>query len=241
MRQVPHYLIIGNGRVSRHFQYYFSRLNLPYTLWHRRLPHAQLHHALTLATHVLLLVNDSAIDSFIAEHLREAASRLIHFSGSLVTENAYGAHPLMTFSEALYDLEHYQAIPFVLDHDAPEFENLLPGLPNQHVRLHKTLKPKYHALCVMSGNFSCILWQKLFKTLEQEFSIPASVAYPYLYQQTQNLLLNPDTALTGPLVRGDDATIEKNLAALEDDVFRNVYESFAAAYKKTEEIKHEHI
>jgi len=164
--------------------------------------------------------------------LQHTKSMRVHFSGSLVTEQANGAHPLMTFSDTLYDLEHYQAIPFVLDHDAAEFSELLPGLPNQFARLHKSLKPKYHALCVLSGNFSCMLWQKLFQTLEQEFNIPQSVAFPYLYQQTQNLLMNPQTALTGPLVRGDNITIKKNLAALETDSFQAVYTSFISSYQQ---------
>ncbi|MCW5584207.1 MAG: DUF2520 domain-containing protein, partial [Gammaproteobacteria bacterium] len=153
MRQVPHYLIIGNGRAARHVQYYFSQLQLSYSSWSRYQPYAQLSCALDRATHVLLLISDNAIEHFIQEHLQNSQSIHIHFSGSLVTNNAYGAHPLMTFNESLYDLQHYQAIPFVLDHDAAPFEELLPGLPNQHVRLHKSLKPKYHALCVLSGNF----------------------------------------------------------------------------------------
>jgi 2-dehydropantoate 2-reductase len=244
MRQVPRYLIIGNGRVARHFHHYFSQLQLQYTSWHRQQPLFQLHQALDQTTHVLLLISDSAIENFSAEHLQHKSLTLVHFSGSLIAENIYGAHPLMTFSETLYDLEKYQAIPFVLDHDAPEFAEILPGLPNQHVRLHKSLKPKYHALCVMSGNFSCLLWQKFFNTLEQEFDIPPSVAYPYLYQQTQNLLTCPGSALTGPLVRGDSITIEKNLAALESDPFQAVYKSFISCYQQNklhEDANHEHI
>lgn len=231
MRQVPHYLIIGNGRVASHMRHYFTLLHLSYSSWHRQQHHSQLIQALKLATHVLLLISDHAVDSFIAEHLQPHHSRLIHFSGSLVTDNAYGVHPLMTFSDGLYELEQYQAIPFIIDHDALPFEDLLPGIANQHMRLQKSLKPKYHALCVMSGNFSCILWQKFFNTLESEFNIPKSFAYLYLHQQTQNLLTRPQTALTGPLVRGDKITIEKNIAALENDPFQEVYQSFIDCYQ----------
>ncbi|EKD71772.1 MAG: hypothetical protein ACD_46C00103G0013, partial [uncultured bacterium] len=126
----------------------------------------------------------------------------------------------------------YQSIPFILDHDAPSFSELLPGLPNSHVRLHKSLKAKYHALCVMSGNFSCLLWQKLFSDFEKELKLPREVAYPYLQQQMHNLIDNPTQALTGPLIRGDTKTIEKNLSALEGDPFKQVYESFIACYQQ---------
>ncbi len=33
MRQVPNYLIIGSGRIARHFSYYLQLLQLPYRQW----------------------------------------------------------------------------------------------------------------------------------------------------------------------------------------------------------------
>jgi len=235
MRQVPHYLIIGNGRVARHFQHYFSLLQLSYTNWHRQQPITKLEDAIKSASHILLLISDHSIDNFITRYLNHTESRLIHFSGSLTTTLAYGTHPLMTFGENLYALEQYQTIPFVIDDDAPDFVELFPQLPNQSVRLVKALKAKYHALCVLSGNFSCMLWQKLFNSLQEEFNLSAEIAYPYLLQQTQNILNNPKTALTGPLVRNDVKTIAKNLAALDADPFQQVYQSFVECYLKLHE------
>jgi len=240
MRQVPRYLLIGNGRISRHFQHYFSLLQLPYSCWHRQQPIAQLEHELQHASHVLILIRDQAIEAYAATHLRHSPALRIHFSGSLITDQAFGAHPLSSFSESLWSLDQYQKVPFILDHDAPDFEKLLPGLPNPHVRLHKSFKPKYHALCVLSGNFTCLLWQKFFTHLTQEFHIPTAMAYPFLQQITQNLLLHPEKALTGPLVRNDVETIEKNLRALEADPYQEVYQSFVQCYQKMmEENEHE--
>lgn len=233
MRQVPHYLIIGNGRVARHFQKYFASQQISFSSWHRQQDITELQPQ--SATHILLLISDNAIEDFITQHLQNSQAILIHFSGSLTSQKAYGAHPLMTFSENLYSLEQYKNIPFVIDQDAPEFADLLPGLPNRHVRLDKARKAKYHALCVLSGNFSCMLWQKLFSTLEQEFNFSADIAYPYFLQQSQNIFDNPKTALTGPLVRNDLETINKNLAALDLDPFKEVYKSFVTCYKKLNE------
>ena len=126
-------------------------------------------------------------------------------------------------------------IYFILDRDAPDFADLLPGLPNAHARLDTAQKAKYHALCVMAGNFSCLLWQKLFDTLQSDFDIPATAAGPYLKQQTENLLADYQTALTGPLARGDTATIARNMAALKDDEFQAVYHAFVEAYKGKQE------
>lgn len=239
MRQVPRYLIIGDGRVARHFQHYFSLLHLSYSVWHRAQPIEKLQDSVSQSTHILVLIKDQAIDAFCETYLQKTSALCIHFSGSHTTSYAFGAHPLMTFHHDKYALEDYLAIPFVVDHGAPEFEKLLPGLPNKNIKLNKLAKAKYHALCVMSGNFSCILWQKLFVSFEEEFNIPAAFAHPYLHQQTKNLLSDAKTALTGPLVRNDTATLQKNMTALENDPFQEIYLSFVECYKKIGEVKHE--
>ncbi len=236
MRQVPHYLIIGNGRVARHFLHYFNLLNIQCDNWHRQESFALLSEKINQATHILILISDSEIEKFAEMHLRHTDAMLIHFSGSLVSEKIFGAHPLMCFNPTLYSDDQYPKIPFIIDHDAPDFESLLPGLPNQHVRLNKEQKAKYHALCVMSGNFSCILWQKLFSGLEKEFQIPAEIAHGYLMQQTNNLIQNPKTALTGPLVRNDKNTLEKNISALANDPFQTIYKSFVTCYEQLQKV-----
>ena len=238
MRQVPHYLIIGNGRVAKHFKHYFSLLKIPFSSWNKAETTLDLKNKLSHASHALVLISDDAINSFIEKHFNENNNAIwIHFSGSLVSPIAIGAHPLMSFNSGFYILDHYKNIPFILDHDAPEFERILPGLPNPHAYLNKNLKAKYHALCVLSGNFSCLLWQKLFSDFKKEFHFPASIAHPYLLQQTQNLISDFNTALTGPLVRNDKHTIEKNLQALNGDFFQEIYKAFVDCYEKIQEEK----
>lgn len=233
MRQVPYYLLIGNGNVARHFQHYLSLVQQAFQTWHRSEPLAKLEQALSRATHVLVLISDKALENFIINHCMNTRALLIHFSGSLATDKAHGAHPLMTFSKHLYNLDLYQLIPFVIDQDAPAFAELLPGFKNPSVRLEKSLKSKYHALCVLSGNFSCILWQKLFSSFETEFNIPKTITYPYLIQQMQNLMNDSDHALSGPLKRNDHETLEKNLQALTHDPFQEIYKSFVSCYQNS--------
>jgi len=230
MQQAPHYLIIGNGRVARHFLHYLSLLNLPVSQWHRGENLAGLRELLPSATHILLLISDEAIEPFIEDHLQATSAVRVHFSGALASRMAHGAHPLMTFNWGLYTLEKYRSIPFVVDADAPAFETLLPGLPNTHQALPVHLKAKYHAVCVLSGNFSCLLWQKFFDTLASEFHFPPEMGHAVLRQQMENLLEDWTSAFTGPLARGDRKTIEKNLVALRGDPFKAIYQSFVDAY-----------
>ncbi|MCL5260733.1 MAG: DUF2520 domain-containing protein [Gammaproteobacteria bacterium] len=232
MQQVP--LIIGNGRLARHLQYYFSLLHLPFVSWHRDQPLMLLYEKVDCVSTILILINDDAIEPFAKQYLSTTKAKLIHCSGSFFSNKIFGAHPLMTFGKDLYSEATYRSIPFIVDENAPSWEELFPDLPNMHFRLNPANKAKYHALCVLSGNFSCLLWQKLFHALEKELHLPAKIAYPFFWRQMQNLLDNPSTALTGPVSRQDVTTINKNLAALVGDPFYQVYQSFINCYQKLE-------
>ncbi len=231
MRQVPEYLLIGNGRVARHMACYFNFLGISYTQWHRGMSEDLLAAQARAASHILLLIRDDAIADFAQFHLSDIGALKVHFSGVLNVNGVYGAHPLMTFGPDLYTREKYETIPFVVEQGAPAFADLLPGLANPHAVITQEDKPKYHALCAMAGNFSCLLWQKLMHDFEHEFDLPAELAQPFLRQQTENLLADYKSALTGPLVRGDNATLSKHVQALKDDPFGAVYQSFISAYR----------
>lgn len=225
------YLMIGNGRVATHMSQYLQMLGLDFLSWHRGKDEALLRDYIEQATHVLLLISDDAIKPFVRDHAFKPNQCLIHFSGALVSDLAYGVHPLNTFAAELYDLATYQSMPFIIDDDAPAFADLLPGIPNAHFRLAKSQRPLYHALCVMSGNFTVLLWQKAFADFENKLGIPKECLHLYLQTVTQNLLSDPASALTGPLARGDQAVIEKNLQSLSGDAYQQIYQAFVDVVK----------
>jgi predicted short-subunit dehydrogenase-like oxidoreductase (DUF2520 family) len=82
----------------------------------------------------------------------------------------------------------------------------------------------------MSGNFTVLLWQKMFGDLEKRLGVPGAAAMPYLERVAANLRANPQGALTGPLARGDHQTIRKNIEALEGDRYQKIYQSFVDAH-----------
>lgn len=235
MRQVPtaKYLIIGSGRMARHFCYYLSLLEIPYNQWSRAANNAeQLNHLVEKNQIILILINDNAIESFIQNHTGLANKKLIHFSGALETNLAIGMHPLMTFGAELYSLDIYQKIPFISTQANSAIQELLPGLNNPIFTIPQELKAYYHALCVMSGNFSVLLWQKLFSELEKKLKIPKETTHLYLQQIFNNLKNTPEQALTGPLVRNDQETIAKHLQVLAHDPFQKIYQTFIEVYQK---------
>ena len=232
---MQHYAILGSGRLARHMRHYFSLLNLPCSAWARRpepgwnshdLPDAarRLRATIEPASRVLLLVSDSAIPQLLQRYPILQHRTLLHCSGALNLPGVAGAHPLMTFGRELYALERYREIPFVVD-KGHRFEQLFPGLPNPHFSISRDDKPAYHALCVMAGNFSQMLWQAAGKGFG-ELGLPSEALHPYLRQSLQNFLDDPCQALTGPLSRGDRYTVERNLAALSGKPHEAVYRAF---------------
>ena len=101
-------LIIGSGRTSKHFAHYFQLLALNFQTWSRSEPWALLETRLEKASHVLLLISDSALAGFYQENLKHLNKVVIHFSGALELDGMISAHPLMTFTNELYDLHTYQ-------------------------------------------------------------------------------------------------------------------------------------
>jgi len=234
------YAILGGGRLGRHMRHYLSLLNLPVACWTRKRsasfnshsipdPEVRLRETTGPASHVLLLVSDGAILELLRRYPFLHEKNLVHCSGALSIPGVVGAHPLMTFSHDLYTLEQYQRIPFMVD-KGHVFSDWLPGLPNPSFAIGPEEKPLYHALCVMAGNFSQIIWQATVGRFDR-MGLPPSTLEAYLQQAVKNFVRNPDSALTGPLSRGDRATIERNLAALAGDPLQSVYRAFLDFYE----------
>src|ERR1017187_675131 len=120
----PRFLLIGNGRLSRHLQRYFRSLQLQFAVWTRS-SEQPLADVIPRFSHALLTISDDALEGFLQENPLEGLVR-VHFSGSVSSTRAWGAHPLMTFTAAPYPLEEYGRIHFVIDEDAPGFADFLP-------------------------------------------------------------------------------------------------------------------
>ena len=227
------YVIIGDGRVARHFSHYLSLLGIAYQQWSRAQHSVSaLLPLLEQRANILLLISDDAIEAFIRQYPILTRQCCVHFSGSLVTPFAYAAHPLMTFGEDLYTLIEYQDIPWVVEKNKMDFKDLLPGLPNTSFSIDAHQKDFYHAMCVLSNNFTTLLWQKFIDEMGGTFQIPKSSVIPILQRTVRNIIADHAGALTGPLVRQDQNTIDKHLLALRGDDFEGVYHAFIDAFKK---------
>jgi predicted short-subunit dehydrogenase-like oxidoreductase (DUF2520 family) len=222
-------LLVGGGRLARHLGRYLELEGIRFARWRRTDP-TPFSEASVGARRILLLISDDAIERFVERSRVGETMVWIHCSGSLSTPLAEGAHPLMTFGDELYDLDTYRGITFVTERGRRPFSELLPELVNPTIAIRPEDKPLYHALCVLSGNGTTLLWRKAMSSL-QALGVPNEAVLPYLDRIVWNLR-HSETPLTGPLARGDSTTIEHNLRALEDDPYHDVYRALARAHRE---------
>lgn len=223
MEQVPTkkkpYLIIGGGRLAKHLAYYLQLLGIPFNQWKRK-DRSKLEKLSSNSNKILLAISD---DSIIPVAKKFPDKLVIHFSGALTTKFAESAHPLFTFSNNLYQLKEYQNIPFITESKRMNFKELFPELINLSYVIEQREKEHYHAWASMVGNFSSFLISE-YKKVIVDLDLPKKILEPYLYQIVKNSI-NETDALTGPIIRGDQETIDKHLQIIEMD-FIPIYNSF---------------
>lgn len=218
--------IVGSGKVATHLLKYFTELGLTCITWSRKNDKGvEPVKKLEYCSVIFVLVSDGSIEE-VAGKLQGVKGTVVHCSGSLVVPGVPSYHPLMTFTDRPMELEVYRSIPFIQEKGALPLTELVPGLPNPVYTLPAHKKGLYHALCVLSGNFSAFLWKRAMDAFEEKLDLPREVLIPYLEGVTENLEITGGSSLSGPLARGDHETVNKNLEALEDDPYREIYQAF---------------
>jgi hypothetical protein len=231
----PTYGLIGRGRVATHMAHYLKLEQQRCLQWHREIPDPP-EQVLAGADIFLLAINDDAIAPFLERHPDLRERPVVHFSGSLVMDGASGLHPLMTFGPDVYELTAYRAVPFVWEAGGLGFHEAFPNLVNPSWPLDPELKPLYHALCVLSGNFTTLVWAKAFEDFEHRLGLPREILLPYLERTCRNTAAFGGDALTGSLARGDTETVERDLRALAGDPYADVFEALTRVFE-LEEVK----
>ena len=106
-------------------------------------------------------------------------------------------------------------IAFALDEAAPPLEALFPGAANPWFRVPAERRGLYHALAVLSGNFSAFVWNEVAQTFQAEFpdAPPGALAF-YLRGVVDRFEESPTGSMTGPVARRDALSVRANLSAL---------------------------
>lgn len=225
------YLIIGSGRWATHLKFLLSLGEIPFRTWNRKQQNQKDLKTLSAeCSHIWFAISDQSIQELGALDFFNDKIK-IHSSGALEFEGIHSVHPLMSFSIELYSPEFYKGLNFVTTSDLPR-QQLIPKIQNSLHHIQKEEKAYYHAMCVLAGNGSVLLWQKFISEM-QRMGISQEASLQYCTRVFQNILSNPQTALTGPLVRGDRKTLLEDLRALESDPYQNVLQGLIQAYHQS--------
>ncbi|MBJ94382.1 MAG: hypothetical protein CMP23_07860 [Rickettsiales bacterium] len=187
---------------------------------------------LNTASVVLLCVRDDAIGECSARLSLPAGTSLMHCSGArgsdelqssdLVHRGSY--HPLQSFSDwsPLGDLVPPYAVALEGDPEALDVGRRLALATGHHsVQLSAVEKPRYHAAAVLASNCLVALQSAAVRVM-QGCTTDEQQAIELLWPLVLGTIAGldggrPSEAITGPVIRGDVATVRDNLAALQDD------------------------
>lgn len=183
---------------------------------------------------VLLTVPDDVLGGLV-EGLAEAGDVqpgqfLVHASGRfgiavLSPATRLGAlplalHPVMTLTGTSLDLSRLAGCPFGVTAPGvlrPVAEALVVEMGGEPIWVAEDDRALYHAaLANASNHLITLVAQSMDLLARAGVSDPARVLGPLMSASLDNALRHGDPALTGPVVRGDAATVARHLESLAD-------------------------
>ena len=170
-----------------------------------------------------------------------AGKQICHCSGALTAREAfpgveetgaghYSIHPLFPLCDKTVAWRELPGAFFCLEGHGPHLDWWAERLASLGARvriLPSWGKGAYHAACTVASNLMCALVQESVALLRgcgfsQREALDALA--PLMKANLAHLLqVGPQQALTGPVERGDTATVAKHLACLTGEDARQVY------------------
>jgi predicted short-subunit dehydrogenase-like oxidoreductase (DUF2520 family) len=186
---------------------------------------------------VLIVTPDAAIGTVAAELARDGAIAsdqvVLHTSGlldrlALLALESTGAglgsfHPLQSIADPATARERLAGAYAALEGDERALsagERLASSLGMRSVRLGPGAKAAYHAGAVFASNYLVVIAavaEELARRAGVSADEAAALYLPLMRGTVANLAAGPSAALTGPIRRGDEATVRAHLDALEPD------------------------
>ena len=229
------YVIFGAGRVGRSMAGYLTHLGHAVSLVTRAEAEQNrqaCEKCIEGADVVAAAIPDGKLDAWRNEWRGAVAGEIaIHFSGAINVDGMHGFHPLYSFPPTPLPPETMKEIAFACPESGPAFADVFPGAPNPHFSIAAEDRARYHALAVLSGNFASFLWNETAKEFAALADIPPeTILKSYFDSLVDRFVENPEASMTGPVLRKDKLTVEKNLAALGDSPrLKQLYEAFLNA------------
>jgi len=208
--------------------------------------------AVAVADFVLLTVPDDALRPLVAGLAQtgvwRAGQLAAHTSGALgigVLDAAaargvlpLALHPVMTFAGRPEDLDRLDGAPFgvtTLDELRPVAESLVLEMGGEPIWVPEAARPLYHAALSIASNHLVTLVNDALSVLDTAgIAEPARLTAPLLSASLDNALRLRDSALTGPVARGDAATVAAHVRTLAESA-PQVLPAYRAMARRTAE------
>ncbi len=208
---------------------------------------------------LFLTVTDGAISAMFAQLCTETAlsgKQICHCSGAMTAGEAfpglselgaygYSIHPLFPISDPYRSWRELTGAFFCLEGDEAHlaaWQEMLTALGAQARRISGAEKARYHAACVFASNLVCALAAESTALLERCGFSPEDARRalaPLMRSNLEHLLQDgPAAALTGPVERGDAATVAKHLACLPNAQTRALYRTASRTLLAVAQEKH---
>lgn len=210
------------------------------------LPHANLTLITTTDDSITDISNNYALNKNI-----QSGDVIAHCSGVLSSSclqalkqlgaNVCSIHPMHSFIDPKISVQKYAGTFCAVEGDSAAVnivQRLFSGFGSQVFAVDPRRKALYHAAGVFASNYLLTLAGQSLSCLE-EAGIDESDAFNLVVSLMQSTLNNlaskksPRTALTGPLRRGDNATIQKHLQSFTSADEEEFYTTLA---KRTKEL-----
>ena len=141
-------------------------------------------------------------------------------------------HPAMTFTGTAGDLPRLAGVTWACTYDDRSSDlahSLVRDLGGRPVDLDEDDRPHYHAALSHASNFLAVLQAQAADVLRSVgVTDPTAMLGPLVRSALANALLD-EPAYTGPISRGDAATIHTHLAAFDDPDTRLTYAALSTA------------
>lgn len=172
----------------------------------------------------------------------QAGDIVMHCSGTLSSDYLLSSkdkgcfiasiHPMRSFKQPAISVNEYVGTYCAMegdDHALAVLGPLFEAIGSKTHVIKKDKKALYHASAVFASNYLITLSQQALDCLN-ESGVEHDLAMPIIVSIMQSTLTNlaviqsPKHALTGPVQRGDIATIDQHMAAFTNKQQRELYE-----------------
>ncbi|WP_339888910.1 DUF2520 domain-containing protein [uncultured Flavobacterium sp.] len=191
----------------------------------------------------VISVSDKAIEE-VSNQIPFTNKLVVHTSGTMGFDVINPKHkrgvfyPLQTFSKSKeVDMK---SVPFCLETenvgDYKTVENLAKSLSNSVYAINGEQRKSLHISAVFVSNFVNHMYQ-IGNALCEENNVPFAILQP-LIEETGNKIktLTPTDAQTGPAIRNDEPTIQKHLEALENPIYKELYQKITLSIQNVKKL-----